>query len=291
MRNKMKAVLYTSVAAGLGLSFLNCQVATADMPPPQAKEPSTSGQTKFATIPVQEKRLSFLVENAKVSIVRKGSGQEITIASNSPGNWNVQEGYVRQAVVAGRKGVGMSSDHALGARAIMQGLVYTMPTGQVKGLQMNKDGVFVNGEKLQPLQGNGKPQLEGEDTLTVTVPDAYAGGLSIACAGKSQVKVSNWKGSDIQLTLAGDSSIEAGHLSAINKAIVDNRGSGSAKIDGINAKIFVANLQGHGSVNVGDGAAEMSNATASGTGTMTLKGDFKNLKQAVDGQAKIEVLK
>jgi hypothetical protein len=167
-------------------------------------------------------------------------------------------------------------------------VLFPLPPGLIRGLQTNEEGVFFKGERLQPLQGSGVPKLDGEDSPTVTVPDSYAGGLSVGCAGKSRT---NWKGGDIQLMLVGDSSLEAGCLSAANKAIVDNRGSGRASIDGINAKIFVANVQGKGSVTVSDGAAEMSNATASGTGTMTLKGDFKSLKQAVEGEAKVEVLK
>lgn len=290
MCKKAKAVFGIPMAAILGLSV--GPLASADIPPPP---PNTSKVKKsgkqFATVPVQEKLLKVFAENATVSIVRDNKASEITVASNSPGNWNVQDGMIRQAVISGRKGVGMTSD-ALGARAIMNGLVYTMPDGPVRGLQMKQDGVFVNGEKLLPLKGNGEPKLDGEaDSLQVIVPDSYAGGLSIGCAGKSEVKLSGWKGSDIQLTLVGDSTISTGQLSAINKAVVDNRSTGRADIGGLNAKVFVANLQGKGTVNVNDGTAEMSNATVSGVGTMTLKGNFKNLKQAVEGNGKIEVIK
>ncbi len=274
----------------LGLASTVGQTASADIAPPPQSLKLPGDQKSFATVPITEKKIVVLAEKASVNISRSAGVQEITVSSNSPGNWNVQDGFVRQAVICGGKGVGIKMD-ALGSRAIVNGVIYPRPDGPMTGLQLKSDAVYVNGEKVKPLQGSGEPRTSGQpDSLTITVPDSYTGSLSIGCGGDSQITLSDWKGGDVSLTLIGDSSITAGKLSALDKAVVDNRSTGKASIQRINAKIFVANLQGAGVVNVNNGAAEMSNATVTGTGIMTLKGNFKNLKQAVQGTGKIEVI-
>lgn len=274
----------------LGLAGTVGQTANADIAPPPQSIKLPADQKSFATVPLSEKKIVILAEKASVSIQRSPTVQEITVSSNSPGNWHVQDGFIRQAVICGGKGLGIKMD-ALGSRAIVNGFIYPRPDGPMTGIQLKSDAVYVNGEKLKPLQGNGEPRTTGQsDSLTITVPDSYTGSLAVGCGGDSQITLSDWKGGDVSLTLIGDSSITAGKLSELNKAVVDNRSTGRANIQGINAKVFVANLQGTGVVNVHNGAADMSNATVTGTGIMTLKGNFKNLKRAIEGSGKIEVI-
>ena len=55
------------------------------------------------------------------------------------------------------------------------------------------------------------------------------------------------------------------------------------------AKVFVTNVNGNGNVTVQRGITEMSNATVKGEGKITLKGEYKNMKQAVEGTGSITI--
>lgn len=248
--------------------------------------------SQFATLPANSRAIIIVAEGAKI-LIKRGNTSEITLSSNCPRNWCVKGTLVRQAGFSGepRKGSALLADD-LGSRAIVSGQVYLFPPGPMKGIKMGVDGVFINGQKVDPLKGSDMPgTCSGEDLLLVNVPQGYNGDLKIGSAGKSAVTIESWKGGALELTMLGESTFQASKLDSLAKAAFDNKGRGSAEIAELDAKIFVANTKGNGnpSIRVKKGQAEMSNATVEGNGTIELHGNFRNLQQMVEGQGKIEV--
>lgn len=255
-----------------------------------AVQEDTGGAIVFGHIPESSPEIVLLVESARVVVKRVAGAGDIVVASNCPHNWNVSAAVVRQAGFSKpRTGVSMMSD-ALGSRAIVNGLIYPLPTGPIHGLSMSKDGVVVGGQKVDPIAGSTVAGTTGSsDLVEVRVPESYGGGLRLGCAGASEVVVDSWKGGNVECTLLGESSLSAGKLKSLQKAQVDMRGKGKAEIGTLSTKVFVANIAGSGSIVVNGGQADISNATVSGDGVMTLKGNFKNLKKSIEGTGSINV--
>ena len=254
----------------------------------------TNGQSvRFSQISPSVRALTIVAESARVVVKRVAGLSEITLSSSCPRNWSVQQGTVRQAGFSGeiRKGSALLADD-LGSRAIVNGHVYLFPQGGMKGLKLGADGVFVDGQLVEPLKGSDIPcNCSGEDFLEVSVPQSFSGDLKIGAAGKSNLVIDSWKDGAVECVMLGASTLKAGKLESLTKAVVDNRGSGSADISQIDARVFVANIKGagSGSIHVLKGTADMSNATVEGNGNIELHGKFKNLQQLVEGAGKIEV--
>ncbi len=248
---------------------------------------------RFGNIPMSAKTLVIVSESANVVVKRVADGSEITVASNCPRNWAIAGSQIRQAGFSGniRKGSSLLADE-LGSRAIVNGLVYLFPPGPLKGLKMGADGVFMDGKKLEPLKGSEIPcNCSGEDLLVVSVPQSFTGDLKIGSTGKSKISISTWKDGALDCVLLGESSLSAGKLDSLPKVAFDNKGRGSAEVNELDAKIFVASTRGNGnaSILIKKGKAQMSNATVEGNGTIELHGNFEQLKKLVEGSGKIEV--
>lgn len=257
----------------------------------KGEKPVDANLVRFATLPEGAKDLVVIAESSRVEIEKVAGTGQISVYSNCPRNWNVSGNVVRQAgFCQPRKGTAMMGD-ALGSRAIVNGRIYILPNGKMQGLKMGPNGVFINDEPLTPLAGSDVPgSCSGSDIIHVRVPESFNGAMNIACAGESEVVIDSWKGGDLACTLLQKSGLQAGHLEALNKYVVDNRGMGKALVDFLSAKVFVANVTGAGQVNIKKGTAEVSNATVSGTGNITLKGTFKNLSKSIEGKGTIEIL-
>jgi hypothetical protein len=255
------------------------------------KSTATDGQTaRFGAIPLSAGTVVIVSESARVVVKRVPEISEIILSSNCPRNWALSGTQVRQAGFAGepRKGTSLLAD-GLGSRAIVNGKVYMMPSGPMKGLSMGPSGVTIGGNPLDPLKGSDIPcNCSGEDLLEVQVPASFTGDLKIGSAGKSQLQIDSWKDGGLECMMFGETTLNAGKLES-SKLSFDNRGKGSADISEVDAKVFVANVKGDGSIRVKKGKADVSNATIDGNGTIELHGSFKGLKQAVDGTGKIEV--
>jgi hypothetical protein len=248
---------------------------------------------RFASMPLNSPEIVVVSENARVSVKRMPGLNEVLLFSNCPRDWSIQGSAVRQAGFSTpHKGTGLMSD-ALGSRAIVQGRIYLLPQQIKGGIKMNQEGVFINGQKIEPLKGSDIPcNCTGDDYLEVRVPESFTGDLKIGSAGKSNIELSNWKNGSFICSLSGSGSISsAGKLEALEKAVIDNRGRGNAEFTEIVAKAVVANVNGDGSVLIKKGSAEMSNATVQGNGKISLPAKYKNLKQSVtSGTGTIEVL-
>lgn len=294
------ALLSSLIFAGVGTAAM----ASKGEPKVEAKSESCddasllikkdNGQTaRFAVIPASSRDIIILAESAKVHIVRDPGISEIVVSSNCPRNWAVKGWMIRQAGFSGepRHGTSLMAD-ALGSRAIVNGRVYLFPDGPMKGLKMGTDGVFINGQSIDPLKGSDIPcNCTGEDFLEVKVPQSYSGNLKIGSSGKSQVSIDSWKDGAVECTMLGESAFTAGKLESLPKFAFDNKGRGNADISEVDAKIFVANISGQGnaSIRVKKGNADMSNATVEGNGTIELHGNFKKLQKLVSGTGKIEI--
>ena len=256
------------------------------------KDQAPAGFVSFGHIPVTSEQIVIFAENARVSVSRSASATDITVSSNCPRNWNLSGSVVRQAGFSSPpKGVSMMSD-ALGARAIVNGHVYPLPAGQLKGMSLGKDGVIIGGKKVDALAGSDIPgQSDGPDAVAVVVPEKYSGSLLLGAGGASEVQVSSWNGGKLEATILGDANLSTGNLKSLTKAVVDLRGKGKAEIGDLSTKVLVANVSGSGSVVVKNGSADVSNATVSGDGSISLKGNYKNLKKAVDGHGTINISK
>lgn len=277
----------------------------------KASEGDIAGLITIAHIPVSSELLAVVAENAQVKINRSSKVTDIIVATNHPKDWNVSGATIRQAgMIKARGGVAMLADK-LGSRCIVNGKIYPLPPGPIQGgISLSKDGVSVGGKKIEPIQGIDMPGIssgsEGSSTdaggaklaqstagavdqLEILVPDNYAGSLKIGAASDSQIELGSWNGGTIEVYMMGQGTLTAGKLDALAKAVVDVNGTGKADIQDLSTKIFVANVNGSGKVNVLRGSAEMSNATIAGDGVITLKGSYKNLKQAVQGQGTISV--
>lgn len=262
---------------------------------PQIKEQAvttqeTPGFVAIGHLPVGTEQLVILAESAKIKISRSPNAGNITIASNCPRNWNVKGSVIRQAGFSKvRQGVSMMAD-ALGSRAIVNGKVYLLPTGPMKGLSMGKDGVSVGGQKLDPLAGVDMPgNCDGQDALEITVPAAYTGDLLLGMASDSDASIDSWQIGKLECTMVGKSTLSAGKLKSLAKAVLDVRGQGKAEISDLSTKVLVANIAGSGSVTIKKGTADISNATVAGDGIISLKGTYKNLKKVVEGPGSIQI--
>lgn len=269
--------------------------ATAIKTEPKIKEQNvtteqTPGFVAIGHIPATAEQLVIMVESAKLKVIRSANTSNITISSNCPRNWNIKGPVIRQAGFAkARGGVSMMAD-ALGSRAIVNGKVYVFPPGPIKGVNMGKDGVTVGGQKVEPLAGVDMPgTCDGADALEITVPESYCGSLMLGMAGDSDAVVDSWKGGKLEATMLGKSTLSAGKLKSLAKAVLDVRGQGKAEIGDLSTKVLVANINGSGSVTIKNGTAEISNATVAGEGTISLKGSFKNLQKVVDGKGSIQI--
>ncbi len=284
------AGLAALIVAGLNLS------AAAVKSDTQIKEQTVTSQespgfTAIGHIPSNTEQLVILAESAKVNVVRSATAHDITVSSNCPHNWNLTGGVIRQAGFAKvKQGVSMMAD-ALGSRAIVNGKVYILPNGPIKGVSMGKDGVSVGGQKLEPLAGVDMPgTCEGPDALEISVPTAYTGDLMLGVANDSNVTVDSWQIGKLEATMLGKSTLSTGKLKSLAKAVLDVRGQGKAEIGDLSTKVLVANIAGSGSVIIKGGSAEISNATVAGDGKISLKGKYKGLKQVVEGQGSIQLL-
>lgn len=239
----------------------------------------------FGQIPANVDRVMVLVEDAKVHITRTGSGT-ISVGSNCPRNWNVTGALVRQAGFSKpRQGVAMMAD-ALGSRAIVNGKIYPLPQGGMKGLSMNQQGVTIGGEKVTPIQGTDAPgTCDGPDSVTVKAPDSFTGGLLLGASGATDALIDSWKGGTFECTLMSTSCLKTGSIGPVDKAVIDLRGSGKVEIDNIAARVLVVNVGGTGTVTIKGGSADITNLTVSGKGVINAKGKFKGLQKAVEGGA------
>jgi hypothetical protein len=258
----------------------------------QADAAAAKGFVTIAQVPITAEQVVVMAESAQVKIVRSAEADKITVTTNCPHNWNVKGGTVRQAGFAKvRGGVAMMAD-ALGSRAIVNGKVYIMPEGPIRGISMGKDGVTAGGQKLQPLEGTDMPGSCGDapDSVEVMVPDSYKGDLMIGMGSESSATVDSWSGGKVECTLMGNSTLNAAKLKSLSKAVLDLRGDGKAEIGDLSTKVLVANVTGNGKVIVKNGNADISNATIAGNGSIQMKGKYGDLKKSVmGGQGKIEV--
>jgi len=289
-----RLVALASVCAGTLLSIAPVPVRSAG--PVLEVKPSNvkiHGPVQFATIGKSTTDLVLSVESAQVTVRRQPDAEDILLASNCPGHWNVSGSVIRQAGLSTtQKGVSMKAG-GFGANIVLNGKVYPLsrgPDGAIRNLQVKDGVVTVNGRQLEPLAGSDVPgDCTGPDVLQVTVPESYAGGLTLACQGGSGVTIDSWTGGSLVASLNGSSTLSADTLKGLEKAAIDVNGDGKARIKTLASRAFVANINGAGSVQVDHGTAEMSNATVSGAGTMTLRGKFGNLKKSVAGSGNIDV--
>lgn len=260
---------------------------------PEMEAATAPGLPTIAQLPLSTEQVVVIAENAQVDISRGGTGSNISVVTNCPRHWNVKDGVVRQAGFAkARGGVAMMAD-ALGSRAVVNGKVYMMPSGPMRGITLGKDGVKVGDKKLDPVEGTDMPGDCGADNIDrvqVVVPDGYTGGLVLGLAAESSANLESWHGGKVECTLAGTSRLRAANLKSLSKAVLDIRGDGQAEVSGISAKVLVANVQGNGKIAVKDGNAQISNATVGGNGSITMQGKFGNLQKLIEhGSGKIEI--
>jgi hypothetical protein len=239
----------------------------------------------IASLPMNTEEINVLAESAHVKIVRAASGDTIKVVTNCPGNWNMKDATVRQVgFVQTRNGVEMLAD-ALGSRAIVNGKVYLFPPGPIRGISMGKDGVKVGGQTVDPVPGS-EGACKGDQTqdiVEIQVPPAYKGDLTLGLARDSAANIDEWTGGKLTCKLMGTSSISAGKLKSLAKAVVDMHGDGKADISDVSTKVLVANVSGNGKVNIAHGTADVSNATVSGGGAIVMKGKFGDLKKSIEG--------
>src|SRR5579885_526006 len=241
----------------------NPQIGT---PPSSLFDQPPSSVIPFAEIPASAEEIALSVETVKVTVHRAAALDSVKVLSSCPSHWNVSGNVVRQVALSSTaRGVAIRAD-ATGAQ------------------------VIVNGQRLKPLPGSDVPgSCTGPETLEIQVPDSYTGGLVLSCHGASDVQVDSWKGGTLVIMLHNQSTVSTGRLQGLAKAVVDIEGDSRAEIKDISTRAFVANINGSGTVFVGGGSADMSNATISGSGKMVLKGRFRNLRKAINGTGTIQV--
>jgi hypothetical protein len=287
---------HQAATAVLGALFASSP-ALASAPQIEVDTPAAAktspGMIVFAHVPATSSTLGILVENAHVKVVRDPAAADITVASNCPHDWNIQGSLIRQAgFTRPTHGVRITADE-FGQRAIVNGKIYSVPQGAAN-LQLGPKGVSIGGKPIEPLSGSDVPgTTEDQDAVEVTVPDSYIGNLILGMESGSAADVNSWKNGEFKCMLQGDSKLETGILSSLTKAAVDLKGNGSlgpsVRIADVSAKVLVSNVNGHGSINIENGSAQITNATVTGDGHITMRGHFDNLKQAIEGTGSIKV--
>ncbi|GEM_PF-2380521 len=268
----------------------NPQIGT---PPSSLFDQPPSSVIPFAEIPASAEEIALSVETVKVTVHRAAALDSVKVLSSCPSHWNVSGNVVRQVALSSTaRGVAIRAD-ATGAQAIVNGHIYQLPRdaeGAVHSLKIENGEVIINGQRLKPLPGSDVPgSCTGPETLEIQVPDSYTGGLVLSCHGASDVQVDSWKGGTLVIMLHNQSTVSTGRLQGLAKAVVDIEGDSRAEIKDISTRAFVANINGSGTVFVGGGSADMSNATISGSGKMVLKGRFRNLRKSINGTGTIQV--
>jgi len=259
----------------------------------QTPRTATAGLIVFAHIPATSSQLGILAENAHIKVVRDPAAADISVASNCPHDWNIQGSLIRQcAFTKPTHGVRITADE-FGQRAIVNGKIYSVPQGG-SNLQLGPKGVSVNGNPIEPLVGSDVPgTTEDQDAVEITVPDSYGGNLILGMESGSAADISSWKSGEFKCMLQGDAKLDTGILSSLTKAALDLKGNGSvgptARIADVSTKVLVSNVNGRGSINIENGNAQITNATVTGDGHITMRGHFDNLKQAIEGNGSIKV--
>jgi hypothetical protein len=288
-------------AAGLTATFsMSAALAVPSTPadanlkvPPAMTTPDVTGPsgTKFGQIDGTAPRIVLTVEDTSVKIRRAPGISFITTTSNCPSHWNVQGNVIRQVVQSQpQKGVTLRAGSG-GANITLNGQLYAIPQGVdggIHSLKVENGVVTINGKKVEPLAGSTSPGV-GPDTLEITVPENYSGGLSFTSQGTSSIDIDQWKNGPLEANIGGTSSLKVGNLSKLEKTIINVNGSGTAVVDNLSTKVLVANIEGAGIIDVKNGTADTSNATVSGTGVLRLRGEYKNMRKAVQGNGVIDV--
>jgi hypothetical protein len=293
----MKAATLALAIIAIGTA---AAIAVPSSPPEATVEPSTSvpapemtgpNGTRFGEIPSSAPGIVLTVEDTKVKIRRVADVHSIVTTSNCPSHWNVTGNTIRQVAQSQpQKGVTLRAG-AGGAQITLNGRLYQLPQGadgSIKSLKVENGVVTINGKQIEPLPGSPSPGA-GPDTLEISVPESYLGGLSFSSQGTSSIDIDQWKNGPLVANLSGSSSLTAGNLSKLEKVVLNVTGSGNVSVDNMSTKTLVANIEGSGAIVVKNGTADISNATVSGTGMMSLKGKYKNLKKSVQGAGVIDV--
>lgn len=247
----------------------------------------------FAQISLDAPEIVLAVEGVNATVKRVAQGSQINILSNCPAHWNCTRNIIRQVGALNMpKGSAIRAD-ASGGVALVNGKVYALPGqgGQFKGISIKDGQVTINGQPVEPIPGSTVAgSCRGPDALEIQVPDSYTGDLRIIINGNSEISVESWKTGALMANVGTNGTLKAGKLEKVAKLVLDTQGSGKAQVKSMTAKTLVVNMVGDGKISIDHGAADMSNATISGTGTITLHGKYNNLQKAVTGQGTIEVL-
>lgn len=281
--------LALSICLGFMVSNHGNMAFGKSQPSSNSDKPKTN---EIATIPQSQNELLLLVENSTVSIEFSKDVKDVTLAGNCTNHWLVSDNFIRQiAIYTTSKGISMRGDE-YGAQIISGGKVYQLPTDPdnvIRNVSASNGKVVVNGKALKPLgHFDKKSKCDGPDFISLTFPDGYKGDFKIV-AYSGAISINNWKSGNLTAILKKDSDLSIKNAENAGKVVIVAKGGSTAHISQLKADVFVADVEKDAAISVDNAKVKSGNATAEGSGTIQLVGEFEDFKKLVKGQGIIQV--
>lgn len=221
----------------------------------------------------------------------KGSVKQNDVARCIPGIYHTQNGnnFLGMGTVPGESKINMTAT-GIYLNGKLMSVERRISKPNQTGVEINKEGMFVNGHKLAPFVPDKGFDAE-VDVIQVLLPEDFHGALDLRSRSSFTNKLDSWSGGSIKLFADGRGTIEVSkiftmssscELSATNGAHVrvEDLESPSVtakatvkgevevrKIVCTTANVYV---EGNGSINLGEGKLETCNVTTKDESQFTL---------------------
>lgn len=221
----------------------------------------------------------------------KGSVQQNDVARCIPGIYHTQNGnnFLGMGTVPGESKINMTAN-GIYVNGRLMPMEKRVSKPNQTGVEVSKEGIFVNGHKLAPFVPDRGFDAE-VDVIQVLVPEDFHGALDLRSRSTFTNKLDSWSGGSLKLFADGRGTIEVSkistrssscELSAANSAhvIIEDLESPSVtakatvkgevevrKIACSTANVYV---DGNGSIHLGEGNLGTCNATTKDESQFTL---------------------
>ncbi len=155
----------------------------------------------------------------------------------------------------------------------------------VKGLEMNGEGIFVDGHRVQ--NGSGRKGSDNEvDCVQIVVPENYTGAVSLNWRGTLPAHVDNWSSGALSIASSGSGELEVGDVSGVcNITATEN---GRIRLDKLStsSKPCAIKLDGSSKVTIKDVHGNVDLAASGDSQMETGSGNLDNFNVVLNNRAK-----
>jgi len=254
--------------------------------------------------------LNLDINNADFMLTHEARN-DIEIRVNYPRHWQVDDrGQIVQTVVAKcYRGVYRTQNHHT---LVGQGTVAEGPGGSismvssgiyidgkkllvekkavkkgVKGLEMNGEGIFIDGHRVQ--NGSGRKGSDNEvDCVQVLVPENYSGVVALNWRGTLPAHVDNWASGALNIVSSGSGELELGDVSGDCSITATENGRMRLGKLSTGTKACPIKLDGSAQVTIKDIHGNIDVAAGGQSQLETNTGDMNNFNVVLNNQAKFK---